>query len=118
MVVEGQAHGGVAQGAGQALMEDFTIDAATGQPLAGSFMDYAMPRAADLPMLHSATQETLAASNALGVRPAGESGTIGALTAVANAVIDALWPLGVRHIDTPITSQRVWEAIRRAEAKP
>jgi carbon-monoxide dehydrogenase large subunit len=115
MVVEGQAHGGVAQGAGQALMEDFSIDTATGQPLAGSFMDYAMPRAADLPMLHAGTQETLAASNVLGVRPAGESGTIGGLTAVANAVIDALWPLGVRHIDTPMTSQRVWEAIQKAK---
>jgi carbon-monoxide dehydrogenase large subunit len=117
MVVEGQAHGGVAQGAGQALMEDFTIDRATGQPLAGSFMDYAMPRAADLPMLHAGTQQTPAASNVLGVRPAGESGTIGGLAAVANAVIDALWPLGVRHIDTPITSQRVWEAMRKAQAR-
>jgi len=114
MVVEGQAHGGIAQGAGQALMEDFAIDRETGQPLAGSFMDYAMPRAADFPSLDAETQETPAASNALGVRPAGESGTIGALTAVANAVIDALWPLGVRHIDTPITSQRVWEAMRKA----
>ncbi|MGQ0511214.1 MAG: xanthine dehydrogenase family protein molybdopterin-binding subunit [Betaproteobacteria bacterium] len=114
MVVEGQAHGGIAQGAGQALMEDFAIDRETGQPLAGSFMDYAMPRAADLPMLHAGAQETPAASNLLGVRPAGESGTIGALSAVSNAVIDALWPLGVRHIDTPITSQRVWDAIRRA----
>src|SRR5690606_29325646 len=115
MVVEGQAHGGIAQGAGQALMEDFTIDRETGQPLAGSFMDYAMPRAADLPMFAAGTQETLAASHALGVRPAGESGTIGALTAVANAVIDALWPLGVRHIDTPLTSERVWDAIRKAQ---
>lgn len=117
MVVEGQAHGGIAQGAGQALMEDFVIDRETGQPLSGSFMDYAMPRAADLPMLHAGTQETPAASNLLGVRPAGESGTIGGLAAVANAVIDALWPLGVRHIDTPITSQRVWEAIRRADPR-
>jgi carbon-monoxide dehydrogenase large subunit len=114
MIVEGQAHGGIAQGAGQALMEDFTVDAATGQPLAGSFMDYAMPRASDFPMLDTGTHETLCPSNALGVRPAGESGTIGALAATGNAVIDALWHLGIRHIEMPMTPQKVWRAIREA----
>jgi len=118
MIVEGQAHGGIAQGAGQALMEDFSVDASTGQPLAGSFMDYAMPRAVDFPPLLTGTHETPCASNVLGVRPAGESGTIGGLAAVANAVIDALWPLGVRHVELPMTAERIWQAMRDAADAP
>jgi len=116
MIVEGQAHGGIAQGAGQALMEDFHVDHATGQPLAGSFMDYTMPRAADFPMFLTGTHETPCPSNPLGVRPAGESGTIGGLAATGNAVIDALWHLGVRNVELPMTSQNVWRALREAQS--
>jgi aerobic carbon-monoxide dehydrogenase large subunit len=119
MIVEGQLHGGVAQGIGQALMEECTYDPATGQLLAGSFMDYTMPRADDLPSIKFASQETLNPSNVLGVKGSGESGSIGAPAAVANAVVDALWHLGVREIRMPITSQRVWRAIQqRKVAEP
>src|SRR5690606_34553461 len=89
----------------------------SGQPLAGSFMDYAMPRASDFPMFDIGTQESPSPSNVLGVKGAGESGTIGALAAVRNAVVDALWHLGVRHIDMPMTQARVWEAINQAQAE-
>lgn len=114
LIIEGQAHGGIAQGLGQALMEACVFDESSGQPLAGSFMDYAMPRASDFPMFDIDTQETPSPSNALGVKGAGESGTIGALAAVRNAVVDALWHLGVRHVDMPMTPARVWAAIRDA----
>ena len=114
MIVEGQLQGGIVQGLGQALMENVNHDAVSGQLLSGSFMDYAMPRAADLPALQLAELDTLAPSNLLGVKGIGESGTIGAPAAVANAVVDALWHLGVRHIDMPLTAERVWQAIRDA----
>jgi carbon-monoxide dehydrogenase large subunit len=114
MIVEGQAQGGIAQGIGQALMEDCTFDHSTGQPLAGSFMDYAMPRASDFPDFDTGVQESPSPHNPLGVKGAGESGTIGALAAVRNAVVDALWPLGVRHVDMPMTPARVWQAIEAA----
>jgi carbon-monoxide dehydrogenase large subunit len=115
MIVEGQIHGGLAQGIGQALMEEVVYDAG-GQLLTGSFMDYAMPRAADLPSFSTATQETRSPDNPLGVKGAGESGTIGAPAAVVNAVLDALWPLGVRHLDMPLTPMRVWAAIESAQS--
>ena len=114
MIVEGQVHGGLAQGIGQALMEDCTYDHATGQPLSGSFMDYAMPRATDFPSFQLQSQVTPTPNNALGVKGSGESGTIGAPAAVANAVVDALWHLGVRHIDMPMNSRNVWRACRGA----
>lgn len=117
MIIEGQAHGGLAQGIGQALMEDCVFHPQTGQPLAGSFMDYSMPRASDFPFFDTGVQETPCPSNALGAKGAGESGTIGALGAVRNAVVDALWDLGVRHVPMPMTPARVWEAIRNAGAK-
>ena len=117
MIVEGQVHGGIAQGIGQALMEDMTIDHVTGQPLSGSFMDYAMPRASDFPYFETGVQETPAASNELGVRPAGESGTIGAVAAIRNAVIDALWPYGVTHVEMPMTPSRIWHAVSTAEKR-
>src|SRR5580700_7095061 len=98
MIVEGQVHGGMAQGAGQALMEEIVYDTQSGQLLTGSFMDYAMPRAADVPSFHTAFIETPAPSNPLGVKGGSESGTIGAPAAIGNAVIDALWHLGVRDI--------------------
>ena len=114
MVVEGQIHGGLVQGIGQALMEDCRYDPATGQFLSATFMDYGMPRADDVPSFQLDGQETLAPGNPLGVKGAGESGTIGAPAAVTNAVVDALWHLGVRHIDMPLTPLRVWEAIEAA----
>jgi carbon-monoxide dehydrogenase large subunit len=114
MVVEGQIHGGLAQGIGQALMEHCVFDGGSGQLVTGTFMDYAIPRAGDLPSFQLGTQETPSPDHPLGVKGAGESGTIGAPAAVANAVIDALWHLGVRHIDMPLTPARVWHAIRGA----
>lgn len=116
MIVEGQAHGGIAQGVGQALMENIAFDHDTGQVLSGSFMDYAMPRASDFPFFDTGVQETLADSNELGVRPAGESGTIGALAAVRNAVVDALRSYGVNHIAMPMTPSQIWQAVSAARA--
>ena len=104
MIVEGQVHGGLAQGIGQALTEEIVYDDA-GQLLTGSFMDYALPRADDLPSFHTAFIATAAPSNPLGVKGGSESGTIGAPAAVANAVIDALWHLGVRDITLPIKAE-------------
>jgi carbon-monoxide dehydrogenase large subunit len=115
MIVEGQVHGGIAQGIGQALMEAVVYDD-EGQLLTGSLMDYALPRASDLPPFVTGLQETLAPDNVLGVKGAGESGTIAAPAAVVNAVLDALAPLGVRHLDMPLTPFRVWSAIAAARA--
>ena len=115
MVVEGQIHGGLVQGIGQALMEHLAFDHETGQVLAGSFMDYAMPRADDVPSFRLDRIENPSPTNALGVKGAGESGTIGALGAVGNAVVDALWHLGVRHVELPFAPQQVWRAIQRAK---
>jgi len=114
MILEGQVHGGVAQGVGQALMEEIAIDHATGQVLAGSFMDYAMPRAFDLPFIDFTEQETPTPHNAIGCKGGGESGTIGPPAALGNAVVDALWHLGVRHIDMPMTPNSVWRAMQDA----
>jgi carbon-monoxide dehydrogenase large subunit len=114
MIVEGQIHGGLVQGIGQALMEDCRYDPASAQFLSATFMDYCMPRADDVPSFQLASQETPCPNNPLGVKGAGESGTIGAPVAVANAVVDALWHLGIRHIDMPLTPMRVWQAIQTA----
>jgi aerobic carbon-monoxide dehydrogenase large subunit len=116
MIVEGQVHGGIAQGVGQALMEEVVYDADSGQLLTGSFMDYAMPRAADLPAFRTAFIETPAPSNPLGAKGGSESGTIGAPAAIGNAVIDALWHLGVRDIALPIRPETVWRALCNARA--
>jgi carbon-monoxide dehydrogenase large subunit len=113
MIVEGQVHGGMAQGVGQALMEQIVYDGG-GQLLTGSFMDYAMPRAADLPPFQTCFIETPAPSNPLGVKGGSESGAIGAPAAIGNAVIDALWHLGVRDIGLPITPETVWRALKTA----
>ena len=110
MLVEGQIHGGVVQGLGQILMEDIAYDD-DGQLLSGSFMDYAMPRAAAMPEIESAFNEVLAKTNPLGVKGAGEAGTVGALAAATNAIVDALAPLGIDHIDMPATAERIWRAI-------
>jgi aerobic carbon-monoxide dehydrogenase large subunit len=114
MIVEGQVHGGLAQGIGQALREHIVYDPESGQLLTASFMDYSIPRAADLPSFHTAFIETPAPSNPMGVKGGSESGTIGAPAAIGNAVIDALWHLGVRDISLPITSEAVWWALRDA----
>jgi len=112
MIVEGQVHGGLAQGIGQALTERIVYDRASGQLLTASFLDYGMPRASDLPTFHTTFIATPAPSNPLGVKGASESGAIGAPAAIGNAVIDALWHLGVRDITLPITSETVWRALR------
>jgi carbon-monoxide dehydrogenase large subunit len=117
MIVEGQVHGGMAQGVGQALMEHIVYDR-DGQLLTGSFMDYAMPRAADLPAFHTGFISTPAPSNPLGVKGGSESGTIGAPAAIGNAVIDALWHRGVRDIALPISPETVWRALKTAQENP
>jgi aerobic carbon-monoxide dehydrogenase large subunit len=115
LILEGQAHGGIAQGVGQALVEHMAYDAA-GQLLSGSFMDYTLPRADMLPSFHTALSEVASPSNPLGVRAGGEGGTTPALAAVVNAVVDALAEFGVRHVEMPATSERVWRAIRDAQS--
>jgi aerobic carbon-monoxide dehydrogenase large subunit len=115
MLVKGQIHGGVVQGLGQALFEDLVYDEG-GQVVAGSFMDYAMPRADDVPFFEVDSHEVPTAVNPLGAKGVGEAGTVGALPALVNAVNDALAPLGVRHLDMPMTPERVWHALQ--EAKP
>jgi aerobic carbon-monoxide dehydrogenase large subunit len=117
MLVKGQIHGGVVQGLGQGLYEELTYDPTTGQLLAGSFMDYAMPRADDMPAFDVDSHEVPTAVNPLGAKGVGEAGTVGALPALLNAVNDALAPLGVRHLDMPMTSERVWRAIQNAKAR-
>jgi carbon-monoxide dehydrogenase large subunit len=116
MIVRGQIHGGVVQGLGQALIEHQVYDARSGQLLSGSFMDYGMPRADTMPDVETVLEEVPCKTNPLGVKGIGESGTIGAPPTVINAVIDALKPLGVDHIDMPATPARVWETITRAKA--
>ncbi len=112
MIVNGQIHGGVVQGIGQALLEEVVFDDA-GQMISGSYMDYAMPRADDVPMIEAHNTVTPCPHNPLGVKGVGEAGTIGAAPAVVNAVIDALWHLGVRDIQMPLTPQRVWKAMNK-----
>jgi len=114
MIVHGQTHGGIAQGVGQALLEHSHYDPETGQVLAASFMDYAMPRADIFPALKTALSEVPSPTNRLGVRSGGEGGTTPALAAVINAIVDALSELGVRHVEMPATSERVWRAIQAA----
>ncbi|MFY9897118.1 MAG: xanthine dehydrogenase family protein molybdopterin-binding subunit [Xanthobacteraceae bacterium] len=113
LIVEGQTHGGAAQGIGQALWELCAYDA-QGQLLSGSFMDYAMPRADLLPLFTTDISEVPTPTNRLGVRGAGEGGTTGALGAVANAVIDALAEFGISQIDMPLTAEKIWRAIHTA----
>jgi carbon-monoxide dehydrogenase large subunit len=115
MIVAGQLHGGVVQGIGQALMELVTYDE-DGQLLTGSYMDYAMPRAADVPFFSLADHPAPAKTNPLGVKGCGEAGCAGALTSVMNAVIDALADHGIRHLDMPLTPFRIWQALHSAEA--
>lgn len=113
MLVEGQIHGGVVQGAGQIMTESIVYDDG-GQIVSGSFMDYGMPRAHSFPFFISESNEVLTKTNPLGVKGAGEAGTVGALAAVTNAVVDALSPYGVEHIDMPMTPERIWQTIHRS----
>jgi carbon-monoxide dehydrogenase large subunit len=115
LLLAGQVMGAVAQGAGEALMERIVYDD-QGQLLTGSFMDYAMPRADDLPSFAIEDNPVPTPTNPLGVKGAGEGGTVGALPAVVNAVVDALSPFGVRHLDPPLTPETVWRALRAATA--
>ena len=117
LILHGQAHGAIVQGVGQAMWEHSHYDPASGQLLAGSMMDYAMPRAPMLPSFVTELSETLAPGNPLGVRGGGEGGTTPALAVVVNAVVDALSDYGVTHLEMPLTAERVWRAIRDGKAK-
>jgi carbon-monoxide dehydrogenase large subunit len=116
LLVAGQLHGGVAQGIGQALMEEVSYDE-SGQPVTGSFMDYAMPRAGDIPMMAVGDHPSPAKSNPLGTKGCGEAGCAGSLATLVNAVLDALSEFGIKHIDMPLTPERVWRAIEDAKRK-
>ncbi|HLX30426.1 MAG TPA: xanthine dehydrogenase family protein molybdopterin-binding subunit [Casimicrobiaceae bacterium] len=115
MIVEGQVHGGVAQGLGQAMLEHCVYDPDSGQLLTGSLMDYALPRADDVPAFKVGTKVTPCTHNPLGAKGCGEAGAIGAPAAMMNAVMDALAPVGVAHLDMPASPHRVWQAIRHAQ---
>jgi carbon-monoxide dehydrogenase large subunit len=117
LIIHGQVHGGIAQGVGQALFEHAHYDPESGQLLAGSFMDYAMPRASDVPFYLTELSEVPSSTHPLGIRPAGEGGTVPALAVIINAIVDALWELGVRHVEMPATPERVWRAINDARER-
>ena len=116
LLLEGQVHGGIAQAVGQALMEDINYDLESGQMLSGSFMDYGMPRATDMPSFAMETNEVPCKTNPLGVKGAGEAGTVGALPAVMNAVNDALAQAGVDYVQMPCTPMKVWHALHQAKS--
>ena len=116
LLLRGQVQGGVGQGIGQAMLEQCVYDSATGQLVTGSLIDYCLPRADDLPAIGFATNVVPCRTNPLGVKGAGEAGAIGAPPALVNAVVDALSPLGIEHLDMPLTSERLWRAIRAAPA--
>jgi len=109
-LAEGQAHGGVAQGLGQALTEHVVYDE-EGQLLTGSFMDYAMPRADDLPMMPFHAELVPSTANEIGMKGCGEAGTVGALAAVTNAALDALWDQGITRVDMPMTPLKIWSLL-------
>jgi aerobic carbon-monoxide dehydrogenase large subunit len=115
LLVEGQVHGAIAQGLGQALSEHVQYDAA-GQPMSASLMDYAVPFATSLPSIESFLVSTPSPTNPLGVKGMGESGTIGVTPALVNAVMDALRPYGIRHLDMPLTPEKIWTAIQQSRA--
>jgi carbon-monoxide dehydrogenase large subunit len=112
LIVHGQIHGGLGQGIGQAMIEHMAYEPGSGQLLTGSFMDYAMPRADDLPSFELSFQETLCPSNPLGVKGCSETGASDPPAAIGNAIVDACWDLGLRHLDQPYTPERVWRALR------
>ena len=110
MLLHGQIHGGVAQGIGQILMENISRDA-SGQPVTGSFMDYAMPRAADLGDIAVESHPVPTRTNPIGVKGAGEAGCVGGLPAVVNSIVDALKDYGIKHVEMPATPERLWRII-------
>lgn len=112
LIVEGQVHGGIAQGVGQALWELVAYDPESGQLVSGSFMDYVMPRAADFPLFDVGHNEVPTKSNLMGAKGGGEGGTTPAPAAVVNAIVDALSEFGVRHLDMPVTAEKIWRAMR------
>jgi carbon-monoxide dehydrogenase large subunit len=114
MLIDGQVHGGVAQALGQALYEQVVYDQ-DGQLVTGTFVDYALPTAAEMPSFETDRTETPSPTNTLGVKGVGEAGTIAGSATVTNAVIDALRPLGVTFMDMPLTPMRVWTAINEAK---
>ncbi len=116
LTLEGQVHGGVVQGVGQAVMEHMIYDADDGQLTSGSFMDYAMPRADDICAIEVESNPVPTATNPLGVKGAGEAGTVGALPVILAAALDALTPLGIDHMEMPLTPEKLWRAIRDARA--
>jgi carbon-monoxide dehydrogenase large subunit len=116
LIVRGQVHGGVTQGIGQALMERTAFDAESGQLLSASFMDYALPRADDLPPIDVDLIEVPCETNPMGVKGAGEAGAVGSPPAVINALVDALSDAGVTAIDMPATPEAVWKALAAAKA--
>ena len=118
LILHGQAHGGIAQGAGQALWERCVYDPATGQLASGSLLDYALPRAADLPFFATALSEVPSATHPLGFRGGGEGGITPSLGVIVNAIVDALADLGISHIEMPATPERVWRAMREAQPAP
>lgn len=115
MIVEGQLHGGSVQGIGEAVLEEVVYDHDTGQLLTGSFLDYGLPSTSDAPSLDSRVEEYATASNPLGVKGAGEAGITPAGAVIVSAAVDALSPLGVKHLDTPLSPERIWTAISRAQ---
>lgn len=117
LIVHGQTHGGIVQGAGQALFEHCVVDDNSGQPVAGSLMDYGISRAADFPSFKTEISEVLSPTNPLGIKAGGEGGTTPALAAIVNAVVDALADFGVEDITMPVTPQRVWTTIQNAISK-
>ena len=117
LIVHGQTHGAIAQGVGQAVSEQIYLDPDSGQPLTGSLMDYAMPRADTLPSFAVEIAEVLSPTNPLGIKAGGEGGTTAAPAVVVSAILDALRPLGVRDIPMPATSYAIWSAIQRAKTR-
>jgi carbon-monoxide dehydrogenase large subunit len=111
LLVDGQVHGGIAQGLGQALFEEIVYDE-NGQLITGTLMDYAVPKAHQLPRYETGRTETPTDVNPLGVKGVGEAGTIGSTPSMVNAVVDALAPFGVRHLDVPLRPEKVWRAMQ------
>jgi carbon-monoxide dehydrogenase large subunit len=118
LLLAGQVHGGIAQGIGQALMERAVYDRESAQLITGSFGDYPLPRAADMPPIALSLNCVPCTTNPMGIKGAGEAGAIGACPAVINAIVDALAPLGIRHIDMPATAETIWRAIQSASHTP
>ena len=114
LLAQAQIHGGVVQGVGQALLEDVAYDPESGQLLAGSLMDYGVPRADLMPEINVDFSPVFSKSNPLGAKGVGEGGTVAGTPTIVNAILDALAEYGVREIDTPVTPQRIWQAIRKS----